>query len=561
MTDYTNATVEPEDDGSPIAARNWPDLQPEVYQGVCGQIVNAIMPHTEADPAAVTASLLAAVGCMAGRSPHALAGNDQHPARIWPLICGPTADGAKGTSWSAVRPVIAATDSFFLPEHLEGGIVSGEGVIELVRDHTGEDPDDKNFDEGVPDKRLLIVEPEFASVLAKGARQGSSLMQILREAWDGSTLRSAARKSNKLRATDPHITVIGHVTPGEFRSKLTSGEVDGGTVNRLLMVLSRRSKELPDGGNLPDDVRDRGARLIADALKAARNRVAPMQRTADATELWREKYPRLVASKPDGWFASATARAQAQVLRLSVAYAVLDSSAVINTDHLTGALAMWDYAEASARVLFAEVGYEARRDDAQKILTFIGAHTRVTRSELCDQLFQKHKKAHEVDALLGPLIDAGQVAQETVATGGRPKTFYTLRGKREKRVKPVTSEDTEDFSHLSRNPAGKVPPGKAHVNGHNPLTPLIPQCEPPETGQRAPVATSPPPPGGITDSMPGMTPAVERALAAAAARNGLRFESYAPCFCCDKPVVSKHRDKQGRYVHPECEQQHGDDAA
>jgi Protein of unknown function (DUF3987) len=282
MTDYTNATVEPGDDGSPIAARNWPDLQPDVYQGVCGQIVNAIMPHTEADPAAVTASLLAAVGCMAGRSPHALAGNDQHPARIWPLICGPTADGAKGTSWSAVRPVIAAAAPFFLPEHLEGGIVSGEGVIELVRDQTGDDPDDKNFDEGVPDKRLLIVEPEFASVLAKGARQGSSLMQILREAWDGSTLRSAARKSNKLRATDPHITVIGHVTPGEFRAKLTAGEVDGGTVNRLLMVLSRRSKELPDGGNLPDDVRDRCAGLIAEALKAARNCMAPMQRTADA---------------------------------------------------------------------------------------------------------------------------------------------------------------------------------------------------------------------------------------------------------------------------------------
>jgi Protein of unknown function (DUF3987) len=537
--DYTNAAAEPDDDGSPIAARNWPDLQPDVYQGVCGQIVNAIMPHTEADPAAVIVTLLAAVGSMLGRSVYALAGNDLHPARIWPLICGRTSDGAKGTSWSTIRPVIDAADPNFLAGHLEGGIVSGEGLIELVRDESGDDPDDKNYDPGVFDKRLLIVEPEFASVLAKGARQGSSLMQILREAWDGSTLRSAARKSNKLRATDPHITVIGHVTPGEFRAKLTAGEVDGGTVNRLLLILSRRSKELPDGGNLPDDVRDRCAGLIAEALQAARTRTAPMQRTAAATRLWREQYPTLVAPKPDGWFASATARAQAQVLRLSVAYAALDSTQVVDVDHLAAALALWDYAEASARVLFAEVGYEKRSDETEKILAFIAARGKVTRNELCDELFQKHKKSHEVDALLSPLIDAGQVAQETFATGGRPRTFYSMREKREKREKHVTSENGEDFSRFSRTAAGKGSEAKPQANGVTPLFPLFPQGKEEK------------PSGAPTDKTPGMTPAVDRALAAA--RAGGRFTADPPCFHCDKPVTGKQKDTLGRHAHIECQ--------
>ena len=73
--------------------------------------------------------------------------------------------------------------------------------------------------------------------------------------------------------------MIGHITPGEFRTRLTAGEVEGGTVNRLLIVLSRRSKELPDGGNLPDAVRDSCATKIKTALERGQDALR-----ADATQ-------------------------------------------------------------------------------------------------------------------------------------------------------------------------------------------------------------------------------------------------------------------------------------
>lgn len=60
------------------------------------------------------------------------------------------------------------------------------------------------------------------------------------------------------------------------------------------------------------------------------------------------------------------------------------------------------------------------------------------------------------------------------------------------------------------------------------------------------------PPGGVTDRTPGMTPAVERALAAA--RSAGRFSADPPCFYCDKPVASKTKDDAGRYVHLGCAQ-------
>ena len=47
-------------------------------------------------------------------------------------------------------------------------------------------------------------------------------------------------------------------------------------------------------------------------------------------------------------------RAEAQVLRLALIYALLDGSAFIDEPHMLAALACWDYAEASARFVFGD---------------------------------------------------------------------------------------------------------------------------------------------------------------------------------------------------------------
>jgi hypothetical protein len=193
------------------------------------------------------------------------------------------------------------------------------------------------------------------------------------------------------------------------------------------------------------------------------------------------------------------------VLRLSVIYATLDQSAVIQPEHLRAALAVWDYCDASAKVLFAEAEHDVRRDDTDKILKFIGARGKVPRSQLSDELFQKNKKSYEVDSLLRPLIEAGLVSQESEETRGRPRTVYTLRDKRINGLTPVSSAKSEDFSRFSRNTPEKVPDEKPEVNRHNPLTPLNP------------LTTDGPTPGAPTPSTPGMTNRVERALAAARA--------------------------------------------
>ena len=47
-----------------------------------------------------------------------------------------------------------------------------------------------------------------------------------------------------------------------------------------------------------------------------------------------------------GLYGAVTSRAEAQVVRLSLIYALLDCSPVIRQEHLLAALALWEYCEA-----------------------------------------------------------------------------------------------------------------------------------------------------------------------------------------------------------------------
>ncbi|MEV8072198.1 DUF3987 domain-containing protein [Streptomyces pseudogriseolus] len=402
------------------SARPWPSLSERAYHGLAGDIVRAIEPHTEADPAALLFTLYAGAGAMIGRAPHVLAGGVEHGARIWVLIVGKTAGGMKGTSAGEIRRVlVAAGAEMFGSEKIVNGLSSAEGLINCVRDGVGSDPDEKGFDEGVPDKRLLVIESEFASVLAQGKREGNTLLPVLRQAWDGGTLQTLT--VNKRIATDPHIVVVGHITPAELRVKLSESERAGGTANRFLPVLSKRSKLLPDGGGLPEvELKAMGANL-AEVMEAARG-IARMERTPAARDYWHELYPRLAADHAgDGPVAQVIARAPAQMLRLSVTAALLDGSSVIDLPHLEAAEAMWSYAEDSAWYLF---GGSTGNPDLDRLKAFVdhAGDDGASRKSINWDCFGKHRTAAQIDALVTELLALGGYEEYSMPTGGRPVT-------------------------------------------------------------------------------------------------------------------------------------------
>ena len=213
-----------------IDAPLWPSLDPAALQGNAGRIVRLVANSTEADPAAILADLLATFGVWVGEGPHLYVANSKHPPLVWPLVIGGTTEGAKGTSRTVVRAIFdAVTDDTFKPA---SGLSSGEGLIELVRDEHGT-PLDKDFREGVSDKRVLVFEPEFAATLARMARQGNTLGPVLRSAWDQEPLGMLNRSQAAMKARTHHIGIVAHITPG------APGSPERGPGRKVAVVVRR----------------------------------------------------------------------------------------------------------------------------------------------------------------------------------------------------------------------------------------------------------------------------------------------------------------------------------
>ena len=66
-------------------------------------------------------------------------------------------------------------------------------------------------DHGIEDKRLLVLEAEFASPLRVLGREGNILSAVIREGWDTGDLRTLT-KNSAAKATGAHITILGHIT-------------------------------------------------------------------------------------------------------------------------------------------------------------------------------------------------------------------------------------------------------------------------------------------------------------------------------------------------------------
>ncbi len=102
--------------------------------------------------------------------------------------------------------------------------------------------------------------------------------------------------------------------------------------------------------NHPDLLSNYGG--IKKAVEFARQ-VQQMRRDDEAEAVWAQVYPELLEGKP-GLYGAIISRAEAQVLRLSMIYALMDCSRIIQSEHLKAALALWDYSEKSVKQIFGQ---------------------------------------------------------------------------------------------------------------------------------------------------------------------------------------------------------------
>ena len=255
-------------------------------------------------------------------------------------------------------------DQAWVEGRVKSGLSSGEGLIYPVRDADDHDP-------GEGDKRLLIIESEFASTLKVMEREGNTLSAKIRDAWDHGTLTDMTKRE-RIGTTGAHISIIGHITQDELLRSLTVTERANGFANRFLFVLARRSKFLPSGKGAPLAILEPYFMRFLRTVEAARTR-GEIRRDAEAEELWTIIYPKLEEEVP-GLTGAILARGAAQVLRLSLIYSLLDEEEckrleqAIRVPHLMAGLALWEYCKSSVFQIFGDAVGDPTADKLYRLI-------------------------------------------------------------------------------------------------------------------------------------------------------------------------------------------------
>jgi len=455
LTSETVQTGEPTDT-APTASNKlpFPVLSDKALFGLAGYVVRKIEPHTEADNAALLIQFLAGFGSLIGKTAYFEVGADKHFTKLNAVIVDASSRARKGTSWSEIERLLIRVDETFR-ECIQNGLSSGEGLIYHVRDEqTAKKPiktkgiiteyQDEIVDAGAAEKRAFVIEPEFARVLQSMKREGNTLSSVIRQAWDTDRLRVMTK--NPVKATEAHVSIVGHITEIELIRNLDETESANGFANRFNWICARRSKYLPDGGNLAESDLNEAVRCLNEAVQFARN-TERIKRDDEANQLWHQVYKRL-SDGYGGLLGSVTSRATAQVIRLACLYALLDCSDIIRLEHLEAALAVWQYCEDSAKYIF---GVSSGDKVADEIFTALqSSEAGLSKTEISNH-FNRNRTAKEIEAALQTLLELNRIEKVEEKTQGRPREVFKVSANEKDEINEISISESQNTGLNSLN--------------------------------------------------------------------------------------------------------------
>lgn len=409
--------------------RNAPRPDPACLYGLVGDVAQAGSTNTEANPFAIAAAMLAYLGAAVGRGPFMPIGDDWNHARLFLVHVGRSSRGRKGTAKKLIYRInnaVKALDEYLVPQVHRGGLSTREGLALMIHDGY---KDGKTDVPAITDKRLLVVESEFANILHQSKRDGNTLSAALRDAWDGTSIRPAV-KTCRVWASDPHIGIIGDVTPSELRELMHARELTNGFANRFIFFWAEGDKVLPFPQYTPKQVVEALAERVALVLRfAGADRhvdmdVMRMEFSLDAASLYARLYRGELRDRSAGEHITGLLDRRAPVLlRLAMLFALTDQTTVIAVAHINAAMAWVRYWVDSVKFIFQsaidEAGAAATTDTAQRIVTYLTERGQATRTELSKGCFGGHVSKATLDKALDELITASPPAIE-VETVPRP---------------------------------------------------------------------------------------------------------------------------------------------
>ena len=424
----SNAEVEPDEEPEkPLVYTPWPEpLSAAAFHGPIGEMCRLIEPNTEADIAAVLFQALVMIGNVVGRGVHWVAEAIPHYANEFVGVVGATAKGRKGSSFGQVRRVIGGLDQNWAKFRIKSGLTSGEGLIFHVRDAVREikttrgKTEEVVTDPGETDKRMLVVEEELATAIKAMSREGNTLSGVLRQAWDSPLVLAPMTKNNRITASHPHVSIIGHITRDELLKSLKAVENTNGGTNRFLWCCARRSKLLPFGGQSGGEEMAAVSARLDHAIGWAQTVTQEIGMDGEAAEMWAIVYEEL-GDVPAGTVGAILSRAEAHVRRVAMIYAAIDRSLYVRPAHLEAALDVWRYSAASVRWIFGDVpsAEQLKQGRVLKAISDAGANRREITQAMGGKIAGSDLEFH-----LGELMTTGKIRLESEKRGKRACEYY-----------------------------------------------------------------------------------------------------------------------------------------
>lgn len=410
------------------AHRNAPQPDLECLYGLIGEVAHAGSDGTETNAFAIAANFMAYLSCAIGRGVYLPIGNTRHHTRLFCLHIGRSGRGRKGDAVSLVLRIdtaLRSIDESFAPQIHRGGLSTREGLAALIHDGFKHG---RNEVGAIEDKRLWVVESEFANVLHQGRRDGNTLSAALRDCWDGIDLKPAT-KSNRVYASDPHVCLSGAISPSELRGLMSAREMSNGFANRFLMIWAERVRMLPFPKETPQAVVEHLARRTLEVLAFVRadhhDEREHLKMELSPQAQWR--YAQLYRGElhdgvDDGAIGALLERSAPMLLRLAMLMALTDLQTRIEAQHIDAAMAWIRHATASVRFVFVSAAEDARLsqvvDLSNRVLSFLNERGQATRSQISSECFRGKMPKARIDASLEHLL-ASTPPKITVQWGER----------------------------------------------------------------------------------------------------------------------------------------------
>lgn len=417
-----------------------PQCDEKALYGVLGEIARETTKESEANPFAVMANLIVMLGSIFGRKAYIKMDVDKHYPIFFILHVGKASKGKKGLATSITKSLYRKLEEeiTFLPKQISGGLSTGEGLINLIHDGIkNNDPKKKDEWEEPPieDKRLWIVESEFNNIFTQGQRNGNSLIDTLRILWDGIEI-APLTKTKKIGVKNPHINIMGHITPYELINNLTSNNSANGLASRFLIFYANRGKSVQIPKSDDETINISKNKLVeiinyVEASDFTKYDQIEVTMNEEAISLYKTYYDEIDEQEYSDKLDPMLGRRLATLLRLAMLFALTDKSIIINTNHIHAAKCWIDYWTSSIGYLF-ETGKQQEEhkkitEMATRISEFLKNKNKASRSDISSSVFKGKANKHDLDKAINYLLAKSPATVELVednSTGGRPKKIY-----------------------------------------------------------------------------------------------------------------------------------------